>query len=103
MRIVERAGCRAYGLATEADTLLRVEDGTLPDERLDTTGTTVDLVEGDLTNDLAAIFPVYPCELESMTSYRACTDFLSVLTFSMFSGILAAKVSFKLCDYCQSH
>lgn len=40
------------GLATEADTLLGVEDGTLPDKRLDATGTTVDLVEGDLVDDL---------------------------------------------------
>jgi hypothetical protein len=71
---------RTYGVATETDTLLRVEDGTLkkkkivsglflayqdsqfatylPDEGLDTTGTTVDLVKGDLTNDLVTILPV---------------------------------------------
>ena len=30
----------------------------LPDEGLDTTGTTVGLVEGDLTDDLVAIVPV---------------------------------------------
>lgn len=47
-----------YGLATEADALFRVENGALPDERLDATGTTVDLVESDLTNDLVAVFPV---------------------------------------------
>src|SRR6478609_3779962 len=40
------------GLATESDTLLRVEDGTLPDEGLDATGTTVDLVKSDLVDDL---------------------------------------------------
>lgn len=45
------------GLATEANTLLGVEDGTLPDESLDTTGTTIDLVEGDLVNDLGAMVP----------------------------------------------
>jgi hypothetical protein len=49
---------KTYGLATEADTLLRVEDGSLPDERLDATGTTVDLVESDLTDDLVAVLPV---------------------------------------------
>lgn len=46
------------GLATEADTLLRVEDGTLPDEALDATGTTVDLVKGDLVDNLGAVLPV---------------------------------------------
>jgi hypothetical protein len=40
------------GLATESDTLLRVEDGTFPNEGLDATGTTVDLVKSDLVNDL---------------------------------------------------
>lgn len=43
------------GLAAETDTLLRVEDGALPDEGLDATGTTVDLVEGDLANDLGTV------------------------------------------------
>lgn len=47
------------GLATEADTLLRVEDGALPDEALDATGTTVDLVKGDLVDDFGAMLPVY--------------------------------------------
>jgi hypothetical protein len=45
------------GLATEADTLLRVEDGTLPDEGLDATGTTVSLVQSDLTDDGVAVLP----------------------------------------------
>jgi hypothetical protein len=43
------------GLATEADTLLGVEDGALPDEGLDATGTTVDLVEGDLADNLGTV------------------------------------------------
>lgn len=43
------------GLAAETDTLLGVEDGTLPDEALDATGTTVDLVKGDLVDDLGAM------------------------------------------------
>lgn len=46
-----------YGTTTETDTLLRVEDGTLPHEGLDTTGTTVSLVKGDLANDIVAIVP----------------------------------------------
>jgi hypothetical protein len=45
------------GLAAETDTLLRIEDGSLPDERLDATGTTVDLVESDLADDGAAVLP----------------------------------------------
>ena len=44
-------------LATEANTLLGVENGTFPDEGLDTTSTTVDLVESDLANDFAAVLP----------------------------------------------
>ncbi|RBQ93725.1 hypothetical protein VDGD_20346 [Verticillium dahliae] len=43
------------GLAAEADTLLGVEDGTLPDETLDAAGTAVDLVKGDLVDDLGAM------------------------------------------------
>lgn len=46
------------GLATESDTLLRVEDGTLPDEGLDATGTTVDLVKSDLVDDLGTMLPI---------------------------------------------
>jgi hypothetical protein len=47
-----------YGLAAETDTLLRVENGTFPDKRLDAAGTAVDLVEGDLADDLVAVLPV---------------------------------------------
>lgn len=46
------------GLATEADTLLRVENGTLPDERLDATSATVNLVQSDLVDDLGAMLPI---------------------------------------------
>jgi hypothetical protein len=45
------------GPATESDTLLSVEDGTLPDEALDATGTAIDLVEGDLVDDLGTVLP----------------------------------------------
>lgn len=47
------------GLATETDTLLRVEDGTFPDKGLDATGTAIDLVEGDLVNNLGTVLTVY--------------------------------------------
>lgn len=47
------------GLATEANTLLRVEDRALPDQTLDATGTTVDLIESDLVNNLGAMLSVY--------------------------------------------
>jgi hypothetical protein len=43
------------GLATESDTLLRVENGTLPNEGLNTTSTTIDLVKSDLVNDLGTM------------------------------------------------
>lgn len=45
------------GLATESDTLLGIENGTLPDEGLDATGTAIDLVESDLVNDLGTVLP----------------------------------------------
>jgi len=53
------------GLSTEANTLLRVEDGTLPHERLDTTGTAIYLVEGDLVDDLGAVLSKFrtACQL----------------------------------------
>lgn len=56
------------GLAAEANTLLRIEDGTLPDETLDATGTTVDLVQGHLVDDLGAMLPV----LESRCQPKSC-------------------------------
>jgi hypothetical protein len=46
------------GLATESDTLLGVENGTLPDEGLDATGTAIDLVESDLVDDLGAMLSI---------------------------------------------
>lgn len=54
------------GLAAESNALLGVEDGALPNETLDATGTTVDLVEGDLVDDLGAMLPAigrqYACQ-----------------------------------------
>lgn len=55
VRTLSAAWVQTYSLATEADTLLGVEDGTLPDERLDATGTAVDLVKSDLADDLVAV------------------------------------------------
>ena len=43
------------GAAAEADTLLAVEDGAFPDQRLDATGAAVDLVEGDFADDFVAV------------------------------------------------
>lgn len=53
------------GLATESDTLLRVEDGTLPDEGLDATSTAIDLVKSDLVNDLGTVLPTKHVSIES--------------------------------------
>jgi hypothetical protein len=54
------------GQSTETDTLLGVENGSLPNKGLDTTGTTVDLVEGNLADDLVAMVP----ENRSMACYE---------------------------------
>jgi len=43
------------GLATKTNTLLGVEDRTLPDEGLDTSRTTIDLIESDLVDNLGAM------------------------------------------------
>ena len=52
-----RVRAATYGLAAEPDALLRVEDGALPDERLDASCAAVDLVERDLVDDLVAVLP----------------------------------------------
>lgn len=39
-------------LSSESNTLLGIEDGPFPDERLDSTRTTVDLVQGNLSDNL---------------------------------------------------
>lgn len=44
------------GSTSESDTLIRVKDGTLPNEGLDTTHTTVNLVEKDLTDNSVTVF-----------------------------------------------
>lgn len=45
------------GLAAEADTLLRVENRTLPDEALDATRTAIYLVESNLVDNLGTVLP----------------------------------------------
>lgn len=47
------------GLAAEANALLGVEDGALPHEALDTTGTAIDLVESNLVDDLGTMLSVW--------------------------------------------
>jgi hypothetical protein len=42
-------------LAAESNALLRVKNRSFPDQRLDATGSAIDLVEGDLADDLAAV------------------------------------------------
>ena len=44
-------------LSSETDTLLRVEDGTLPNKGLNTTSTTVDLVKSDLADNGSSMLP----------------------------------------------
>lgn len=91
----------AYGLATEANTLLRVEDRALPDEGLDATGTTVDLVEGDLANDLVAVLPVTYGQCWAAVVEGSIYAYLrSFLIFSISPGSLLANVSFSDCMHC---
>jgi hypothetical protein len=47
------------GLSSETDTLLGIENGTFPDEGLDSSGTTVDLVKSDLADDSGAVVPIF--------------------------------------------
>ena len=42
--------------------LIAVRRAYLPNEGLDATGTAVDLVEGDLADDLVAVLPVMQCQ-----------------------------------------
>lgn len=42
--------------------LITTSRAYLPDEGLDATGTTVDLVEGDLADDLVAVLPAMHCQ-----------------------------------------
>jgi hypothetical protein len=43
--------------SSETDALFRVENGAFPHQRLNTTSTTVDLVEGHLADDLGSVIP----------------------------------------------
>ena len=67
------------GLAAEADTLLRVEDGALPDQGLDATGAAVDLVERHLTDHLAAIVLSQPLDLVNLLGKAGGEGFLETL------------------------
>lgn len=90
------------GLAAESDTLLGVEDGALPDEALDTTGTTIDLVEGHLVDNLGAMFPVFNAGVSQSdvreSSTQSGTDFRRALISSIFWGSCSAKRSFRVCQ-----
>jgi hypothetical protein len=46
------------GLATEANSLLGVEDGAFPHKALDATGTAIYLVKSDLIDNLGAMLSV---------------------------------------------
>jgi hypothetical protein len=45
------------GQSSETDTFLRVQNGSLPHKGLNSSGTTIDLIKGNLTDDLGAITP----------------------------------------------
>ena len=46
-----------YRLPSETNSFLGIEDGSFPNERLDTTSSTINLVERDLTNNLGSVVP----------------------------------------------
>jgi hypothetical protein len=85
------------GQATETDTLLSIEDGTLPDKGLDATSTTIDLVKGDLADNLVAVVPSQLSIESSLSLNSYATHLRSFLTCSIFSGRVSAKRSFKVC------
>ena len=92
------------GLATESDTLLRVEDRALPDEGLDTTGTTIDLVKSDLVDDLGTMLPMVKeklvlvdlCFMFRQSCRIAVTYLRRALICSIFSGSCSAKRSLRV-------
>lgn len=90
------------GLAAEANTLLGVKNGALPDERLDATGTTVDLVQSHLVDDLGAVLPVFQFISASLSGSKGSpigkvvTDLRRALISSIFSGRSSAKRSFRV-------
>lgn len=71
----------------------------LPNERLDSTCTAVDLIKGDFADNLGAVLSVGNFVLaDASTSIvaKAITNFLSFLTFSISPGTFSAKTSFKV-------
>lgn len=85
-------------LAIDIPRMSSVVVSHLPDERLDTTSTTINLVKGDLADDLVAMLSA------SIVSSIICgrrrrgmeeAYFLSFLIFSISLGILAAKTSLR--------
>lgn len=76
------------GLATEANTLFRVEDGTFPDEGLDTTLATVDLVEEDLTNDGVSVLLSESLDLVDLLGEELSEALLKSLYDECVSGCL---------------
>jgi hypothetical protein len=73
-------------LSTESDTLLRVQDGSFPDQSLDASCTTINLVECHLIDDLGAVLSMRvcislsSCQLASLGGLLSeCLDLLDLL------------------------
>lgn len=107
-----------YSLAPEANSFLRVKDGSLwqllassmyiytsnprmdpylPNKGFDSPSTSVDLAECDFTNDLVSVVPIAnSCQIKSICISRIFVPyFLSFLTFSISAGRLSANVSLR--------
>lgn len=68
----------------------------LPHEGLDAAGTTVDLVECNLANNLVAVVPArQSISTNHCVAIRLTTHFLSFLIFSISPGSFSAKVSLR--------
>jgi hypothetical protein len=88
-------------LPSESDSLLGIEDGPLPDERLYSTSTTVDLVQGYLSDNLRSVVPAEG-QKPSCYDFEIIVPYLrSFLICSIFSGNCSAKRSFKVLERCQ--
>ena len=91
------------GQTSESDALLGVEDGTLPDETLDTSHTTVSLVEDDLANDGVTLLLSELLDLLDVLGDELGESLLKTLIVSMFSYAMIGMVTTLLNCNCFGH
>lgn len=74
------------GLSTESDTLFRIKDGSFPDKCPDASSTAIDLIKGDLTQDLGAIVFLQLLDLLNLSRELGSKDFFEGLVEEMSAG-----------------